>query len=133
MAFIKQIDGYQVWIASYDHFNEWKANITLSYGNAAVVDMRFVDNPASLTAYQSVQETGISVIYDHIDRFPLYIDILRNEKPLYAVLYESVTGSFAKCLLGTSREPVGEGELAAKGLVPMAKSLKTKKKTKSRK
>lgn len=128
MPFIKQIDSYQIWIASYDNFNEWKANITLSYNNAAVVDLRFVDNPATYASYQVVQPTGISQIYDRIDRFPLYVDILRNEKPLYVALYESVTGSFAKCLLGTSREPVGEAELAAMGLMPAAKSAKKTKK-----
>lgn len=130
MPFIKQIDGYEVWLASYDHFNEWKANIILSYSNAAVVDLRFVDNPAAYASYQSVQAAGISLIYEKAERFPLYVDILRHEKPLHVVLYENVTGNFAKCLLGTSREPIGEDELSARGYVPMKEAAKKAKKVK---
>ncbi len=106
MPFIKYIDIYQIRIASCDNFYEWKADGTLSNKNAAVVDLRFVDNPAAYASYRVVPAPGTSRICDRIGRFPLYVEILRDEKPLCVALHQSVRGSFAKCLLGTSSEPV---------------------------
>jgi hypothetical protein len=110
MPFNKPIDSYTVSIASFEKFNEWKANIYLKSGNTIVVDLRFVKDPTSLLQFQHVVQNGISTIYDTIDQLPIYLDILRNEKPLYVTLYENASGTFAHCLLNTNLEPIGENE-----------------------
>jgi hypothetical protein len=93
-----------------ERFNEWKANIILRMDNDPIVDLRLVEDPDNFISLQNVQQNGISQIYDNISQLPFYIDILRNEKPLYVVLYESAGGSHSRCILQTSTEPVREGE-----------------------
>ena len=110
MPFNKSIDNYTFSISSFEKFNEWKANIYLKNGNNTVVDLRFVKDPSNLLSLQQVNQNGISTIYDTIDQLPIYLDILRNEKPLYVTLYERISGTAARCLLNTSPEPIGEND-----------------------
>jgi hypothetical protein len=110
LPFIKSIDSYEVLIASFEQFNEWKANIIMKSGNLAVVDLRFVKDPSAWVSRQQVSQNGCSVIYDSVDQFPIYLDILRNEKPLFVNLYETPSATGARCLLRTGNEPVGESE-----------------------
>jgi hypothetical protein len=110
MPYNKQIDSYTVSIASFEKFNEWKANIYLKSGNTTIVDLRFVKDPTNYLQFQHVNQNQVSTIYDTIDQLPIYLDILRNEKPLYVTLYENVSGTFAHCLLNTNPEPIGEND-----------------------
>ena len=110
MPFNKPIDNYTVSISSFEKFNEWKANIYLKNGNAIIVDLRFVKDPNVCLSFQQVNPNGISTIYDTIDQLPIYLDILRNEKPLWVTLYERISGTAARCLLCSGSEPVGENE-----------------------
>lgn len=47
-------------------------------------------------------------VYLRADKYPAWIDILRNEKPLY--FFYSFESDM--CYITTSDEPVGEGELS---------------------
>jgi hypothetical protein len=110
LPFNKPIDNYTVSISSFEKFNEWKANIYLKNGNAIIVDLRFVKDPTACLSFQQVIQNGISTIYDTIDQLPIYLDILRNEKPLWVTLYERISGTAARLLLCSGSEPIGENE-----------------------
>lgn len=47
---------------------------------------------------------GDARMYFHISEMPLILDVLRNESPIY------FTDSGSSMALGTSTEPIGEGE-----------------------
>jgi hypothetical protein len=113
MAFLKTINSYSISYATYNTFNEWKANIILRNSSVVIVDLRFVDNPASQVSNQMIRQNGISLIYTHIDQFPVILDILRNEKPLCVQLNDDTSGSHSRLLLITAPEPTGETELTS--------------------
>ena len=102
------ITEYRYYLPSFPKFNEWKANIGLYSNNRFVADVRFVEDPDNehLQSIVRVDPDGITLVYVHYVEFPLWMDMLRNEKPLY--LYHYVSSK--KVLLSTSREPVGEEE-----------------------
>ena len=54
--------------------------------------------------YDAEKKTG--AIYVPISRLPGYVDILRNEKPIFAHLNDKVEW----ITIGTGHEPTGEGE-----------------------
>jgi hypothetical protein len=110
MSTLKPINGYQLYLSSYPQFNEWQANILLRQDNLVVVDVRFVGDPANWASRGSINPDGISLIYVGIERYPWFVDMLRNEKPLFAVLYPPVGSVPPRLLLQTGAEPVGESE-----------------------
>jgi len=76
------------------------------YGDEYKLMINFVaeneEQPQSV--YDADKKTG--AIFLPISRLAGYIDILRNEKPLFAHLNEKVEW----ITLGTGHEPIGEGE-----------------------
>ena len=110
MATLKEINSYQLFVASHPQFNEWQANILLRKDNTVVVDVRFVPDPGYWASHGNINANGISLIYVGIERYSWFVDILRNEKPLFAVLYPAVGATPVRLLLQTSSEPVGEAE-----------------------
>ena len=111
MATSKSINKYQIYLASYPQFNEWQANIILRKDNTLVADLRFVADPETWVSFGSVNPNGISTLYFAIERFPWFVDVLRNEKPLFVVLYDKTVSNPARMLLQTGPgEPIGETE-----------------------
>lgn len=110
MPTIKPINNYRIHVSSFPQFNEWIANIYLYQDNTLVVDLRFVANPASVIQFSSLNPNGISLIYANIERLSWFVDTLRNEKPLSAVLYPGTGTMPPRMLLQTSLEPIGEVE-----------------------
>jgi len=49
----------------------------------------------------------IGVTYETIDRYPYYVDLLRNESPIW-VTFNPEAKSF---VVYASKEPIGEGEI----------------------
>jgi len=76
------------------------------YGDEYKLMINFVaeneEQPKSI--YDGEKKTG--VIFLPISRLAGYIDLLRNEKPLFVHLNEKVEW----ITLGTGHEPIGEGE-----------------------
>lgn len=107
---LRSIDKYEVFLASHPRFNEWVANIWLRDGNDLVVDLRFVDDPETFSSIASVSEDGVSQIYASIATFPRFLDILRNEKPLWVQLVAASGSLPPRILLRTGQEPIGEQE-----------------------
>ena len=110
MATLKPINNYQLYVVSHPQFNEWQANVILRQENAAVVDVRFVADPENWANRGSINPSGVSQIYVGIERYPWFVDILRNEKPLFAVLYPASGAVPPRLLLQTGPEPIGETE-----------------------
>ncbi|MFA7684098.1 MAG: hypothetical protein WCX84_04750 [Syntrophales bacterium] len=76
------------------------------YGNEYKLMINFVsENEGQPKAiYDAEKKTG--AIYVPISRMSQYVDMLRNEKPIYAQLNDRVEW----ITLGTGHEPIGEGE-----------------------
>jgi hypothetical protein len=68
------------------------------------VRIDFMNNPVDLTLTQNGYALGTIMDYKH---FAAVIDLLRNEKPVIFNWYPSKI-----CVLSTSYEPVGEGEVS---------------------
>ena len=60
--------------------------------------------------FSSVNPDGVSLIYVGVERYPWFIDVLRNEQPLHVVLYERTETRGPLMLLVTGSEPTGETE-----------------------
>lgn len=105
---MKNVTNYSCSLPSHPQFNEWKRNIILFNGTQAIVDVRFVENPgsSSLQSLVKVDPNGISMVYVRFEDYPLWVDILRNEKPVYVHHYPESK----RILLSTFQEPVGETE-----------------------
>lgn len=111
MATVKSINKYQIYLASHPQFNEWIANVLLRQDNTLVVDARFVADPETWESFASVNPNGVSTLYFPIERLAWVVDVLRNEKPLFAVLYDKTASNPARMLLQTGPgEPIGETE-----------------------
>jgi len=110
MALSNDITSYQVILSSHVHNHEWLASIILRQNTMAVIDLRFVVDPASLASKSKINATGLSIIYLGIDRYTWFVDILRNELPLTAVLYSPIGNMPTRLLLHTGPEPTGENE-----------------------
>jgi len=112
MALNNNITSYQVYLSSHIHNHEWQANIILRDNNMAVIDLRFVADPGSWVSKGKINATGVSIIYAGMDRYSWFLDVLRNETPLVAVLYSPIGTVPPRLLLQTGPEPSGESEVA---------------------
>lgn len=110
MATLKSFNNYKVYVSSHPKFNEWIANIYLMQNNACIVDVRFVSDPDFWASHGNINTAGVSTIYVGIERYPWFVDILRNEKPLFVSLYPAIGATPVKMILQTGTEPVGEDE-----------------------
>lgn len=105
MATRKEVKNYSVYVAAHlDGFNEWWADIYLyDESDRSFGDIRFTDK---LTDHNNqINPTGHSTMWAPPEAYHRVLDLLRNEKPLYVLLYDS-----GRALLSTSVEPVGEEE-----------------------
>ena len=110
MPTIKQINQYEISLASHPKFNEWQANVLLRTNYKIVVDVRFVTDPDTFVNRGYVSPNGVSLIYVGIERLASFVDVLRNEKPLSVALFPQTGTTPALMQLMTSIEPAGEAE-----------------------
>lgn len=78
-------------------------NIVLPSGKAI---FRFKDGKLKKNSHTVKGKKSLYEIYIRTDRYPHFIDLLRNEKPLYFFYDYNENISY----ITTSDEPVGEGE-----------------------
>lgn len=109
-AIIKPINQYEIRLSSHPQFNEWQANVLLRQDNAIVADVRFVADPANWVRFGNINPNGASLIFVGVERYPWFIDMLRNEKPLFVQLHPATGSLPVRMILQTSSEPVGEKE-----------------------
>ena len=108
--FTRPFTGYKVHYMSYrlpSTGHPLKAQILLRNNGADVLRVRLVEDPSQFVHKSVYNPDGFSTVYDNIDQLPLYLDILRNEKPLYVTVYDHPN---VHCYLKTFYEPVGEEE-----------------------
>ena len=110
MALNNNITSYQIYLSSHLHNHEWQANIILRENNIPVIDLRFVADPANYGSKGKINATGISIVYAGIERYSWFVDMLRNETPLVAVLYSPIGALPVRLLLQTGLEVTGENE-----------------------
>ena len=104
-----EVAEYRVFLSPghYSSPTSYMALISLyDKDNKQVAQLRFfsptsgsVDNLPNDTPY------GYFIFSHHIDEYPNYIDLLRNEKPVY-IFFNGTDHGY----LSTSREPIGEEE-----------------------
>jgi hypothetical protein len=105
MPFTRTAQKYDAYLSP----NEGKAGgrIVL-YCSDCVINLIFVDPsiPLPANSYDAATKTGIA--HRSITEFMCYIDMLRNEKPIYATITpEAVPPAFE---IYCQSEPTGEGE-----------------------
>ncbi len=111
MVKVSQIDSYVVYVPSHPKFNEWDACILLRFQGKTVVDVRFVSDGDHWASHGYVDPgAGSSTIYIGIERYSWFVDILRNERPLFVALYPVNPFRPPLMVLQTGAEPVGEAE-----------------------
>ena len=102
---IEQFKQYKVFLYGGSGASMSKAVINLSLPSGKAIirfkDGRLKKNSSSKTGKKTTYEVYVSA-----DRYPHFIDLLRNEKPLYFFYDLSENISY----ITTSDEPVGEGE-----------------------
>ena len=103
-AFRKQIGSYTVQFASNTfHPRIWFKDTTGAWIGQAI----FHPNGAALPA-DSQAARGSAKLNYHLAEFPMVMDILRNEKPVF--LSYAGTGPGNENAIQTGDEPPGEGE-----------------------
>jgi hypothetical protein len=85
-------------VSSHPQFNEWQADI-LRQDSTLVADVRFAADPENWAGRGSIHPNCVSPIDVGIERYTWFVDILRNEKPLFAVLSNPASGAVPPRLL----------------------------------
>lgn len=102
-SFRKQITSYQVQFAS----NTFPPRIWLKDAAGFIGQCVFYPNGATLPADNQTTSGQANLNY-HLDEFPMIMDILRNEKPVF-MNYNGSGGGFENAIQ-TGEELPGEGE-----------------------
>lgn len=76
-------------------------------GEGNTVFLHFLNSESISSANVWFPDKKFGRIYMRRALLPVVIDILRNEKPVFCRMSDTVPG---QCQISTSREPVGEGE-----------------------
>lgn len=76
-------------------------------GDGNLVYLHFINNETITGPNYWFPDRKFGRIFLRRPLLPVVIDLLRNEKPVYCQMSDTVSG---RCQLSTSAEPVGEGE-----------------------
>lgn len=104
---IEEFDRYKVFLYGKKFEGEqtdYGIDLTLPTGKAY---LRFCKNYMKDNFVQEVGDSKHYYIYLRADKYPAWIDILRNEQPLF--FYYNFDDD--SCYITTSDEPVGESEI----------------------
>jgi hypothetical protein len=102
-AFKKQITAYQLQFAS----NSFRPRIWLKDAVGFIGQCIFHPNGSTLPADNQTADGQANLNY-HLEEFPMIMDILRNEKPVY--MNYNGTGPGNENAIQTGLELPGEGE-----------------------
>jgi hypothetical protein len=107
-----QIKKYQVTLGSdllsiVTDFDVKVVGIIGCYGKEAQLMVNFVAEGETLPASTYDAEKNVGTIFKPVSLMPIYIDILRNEKPVFGYLNSEKPEWNS---ISTGHEPVGEGE-----------------------
>ena len=75
--------------------------------NQDIANIRFYKDPSSVPANDTKSASGFIACYCPSGQYPDYIDLLRNEGPVYLNFSEGNKLGY----LSTQAEPVGDGQL----------------------
>lgn len=107
-----EINKYQVTLGPdlpsiISDFDSKVVGIIGCYGKEHQLMINFVENGASIPKSQYDEKKKTGAIFLPLATMPYYIDLLRNEKPVFAYC-NSEQPEWTN--ISTSHEPVGEGE-----------------------
>lgn len=93
--------------------------IKLNDGDKPAGFIYFQDSPSENASFGGPSEHPYIIIYQPISMWPVILDVLRNEKPLYIRGIQPTDNTPVTAMFGTSTdEPVGEGEMLLHGAAP---------------
>lgn len=83
MSKMLPITSYQVYFAACSQgFNEWRQNIMIRTPDPKTIcDIRFVDNPATVSSMEKVRETGPSLLYLPKGTFAEFLELYAQRSP----------------------------------------------------
>lgn len=101
---IEEFENYKVFLYSKSESNiEYKVLIKIPSGH---IFLWFINGNLPVNDVEDIGNKRVLNCYFRASRYPHFIDILRNEKPLF--FYYNKDDK--TCYITTSDEPVGEGE-----------------------
>ncbi len=105
---IEEFENYKVFLYSKSQSNvEYKVHIKIPSGH---IILWFTNGHLKTNEVVQMGNRRVLNCYFRAERYPHFIDILRNEKPLF--FYYNKDDK--TCYMTTSDEPVGEGEIEQK-------------------
>lgn len=103
---IEEVDKYKATLYSNNSKEHEQYSIHLNIGSGEAIVKFFDENPAENTFKETVNNHNTFNLNVLSERFPNFIDILRNEKPVF-FYFNKVT---LQGYITTSDELVGEGD-----------------------
>jgi len=101
---IEEFENYKVFLFSKSESNiEYSVHIKIPSGN---IILWFINGILKSNEINHIGSKRVLNCYFRAERYPDFIDILRNEKPLFFYYNQDDK----TCYITTSDEPVGEGE-----------------------
>ncbi|MBD0284085.1 MAG: hypothetical protein ICV79_01525 [Flavisolibacter sp.] len=82
--------------------------VVFLFGEGNTVFLHFLNSDSITSNNFWFPNQKFGRIYMRRTLLPVVIDVLRNEKPVFCLMSDTVPG---KCQISTSREPIGEGEV----------------------
>ena len=106
MVTSRSVDRYSAFLYPDDRDNEARINLYCDGGYKLYVLFRRAGKPLGTNSYNADKTTGVA--YEGIDGFARYLDLIRNDRPIWANFNPDV--SPPSFVVYANREPVGEEE-----------------------
>ena len=106
MAFIKTVNRYSAFLYPGKRQNEGRINL---YCGDHKLYLLFQSDPTEMPDNSFNEGIKIGVAYEEFSRFQYYLDLVRNEKPIYVTFNPGA--SPPSYVVYCASEPPGEGEI----------------------
>ena len=106
MAFVKPLQRYSAFLYPGKRENEGRINF---YCGDSRLYLLFRLREESMPDNSYNERSKVGVAYETFDRFPYYLDLVRNEKPIYVTFNPDATPP--AYVVYCANEPPGEGEI----------------------
>ena len=105
MAFVKPLQRYSAFLYPGKRDNEGRINLYCGDARLYILFRALEGMPDN--SYN--ERSKIGVAYEEFERFPYYLDLVRNEKPIYVTFSPDTTPP--AYVVYCANEPPGEGEI----------------------
>ncbi len=106
MAFIKPLQSYSAFLYPGKGLSEGRINLYCGDHKLYLI-FRSDESELPSNSFNSSSHTGVA--YEEFSRYPYYLDLIRNEKPINVTFNPDATPS--AYVVYCASEPPGEGEI----------------------